>query len=125
MEPLIKYGNETDDEIVKRHMRRELQTWILHLETIINEGAQLEKIVRAKTLDTALSEALLANHKENSDLLDEFYKYRNVMDNVRECDELECDLFYMGQHDQVFEKYMDRISKFRTMRMAVYQKLQG
>src|SRR5690606_5908856 len=98
MEPLINYGNETDDELVKRHMRRELQTWISNLETMNKESEQLEKITLKKLNDKVLRDVLLDNNNDNINLLNEFYTYRNVMNNVRECDELECDQFYLLQH---------------------------
>lgn len=123
MEPIIRYGNETDDEIVKRHMRRELQTWISHLDVISNEAKQLEKIIAKRLNDTELKRVLLENLKENSNLLDEFYSYRNDMNNVRECDEVSCDQFYKNQHDQVFEKYIESITKYRSIKDKVYHKL--
>lgn len=123
MEPLINYGNETDDELVKRHMRRELQTWISNLETMNKESEQLEKITLKKLNDKVLRDVLLDNNNDNINLLNEFYTYRNVMNNVRECDELECDQFYLLQHDQVFEKYVECVDKYQTIKDKVYQKL--
>ncbi|HXJ99891.1 MAG TPA: hypothetical protein VNJ50_13645 [Gelidibacter sp.] len=123
MEPLINYGNETDDELVKRHMRRELQTWISNLETMNKESEQLEKIALKKLNDKVLRDVLLDNNNDNINLLNEFYTYRNVMNNVRECDELECDQFYLLQHDQVFEKYVECVDKYQTIKDKVYQKL--
>lgn len=123
MEPLINYGNETDDELVKRHMRRELQTWISNLETMNKELEQLEKIALKKLNDKVLRDVLLDNNNDNINLLNEFYTYRNVMNNVRECDELECDQFYLLQHDQVFEKYVECVDKYQTIKDKVYQKL--
>lgn len=123
MEPLINYGNETDDELVKRHMRRELQTWISNLETMNKESEQLEKIALKKLNDKVLRNVLLDNNNDNINLLNEFYTYRNVMNNVRECDELECDQFYLLQHDQVFEKYVECVDKYQTIKDKVYQKL--
>lgn len=123
MEPLINYGNETDDEIVKRHMRRELQTWISNLEAIKNESDLLEKIASKKIIDKELHDIVLDNSNENINFLNELFTYRNVMNNIRECDELECDQFYMLQHDQVFDKYEECITKYRSVKHKVYQKL--
>lgn len=123
MESLINYGNETDDEIVKRQRHRELKTWISHLEAMNNEADQLVKIVSNKIKDKELRETLLDNTNDIINLLNEFYTYRNVMNNIRECDELECDQFYMVQHDQVFEKYTECITKYRSIKNRVYQKL--
>ncbi len=123
MDSTLNYGNETDDEIVKRQMHRELQTWISQLEAMNTEADQLAKIVSKKTPDKALYDSLLDNINENINLLNEFYTYRNAMNNIRECDELECDQFYMVQHDQVFDKYMECVDKYRSIKAKVYQKL--
>ena len=123
MEPLVNYEHETDEEIVKRQRHRELQTWISHLEAMNIEADLLAKIVSNKINDRQLREALLDNSNDNLNLLNEFYTYRNVMNNIRECDELECDQYYVLQHDQVFEKYMECITQYRLIKDKVYQKL--
>ena len=123
MEPLANYINETDDEIVKRQMHREVQTWISHLEAMTKEANQLVEIVSKKINDNQLREALLDNINVNINLLNDFFTYRNVMNNVRECDELECDQFYMLQHDQVCEKYLECVTLYRSIKDKVYQKL--
>ncbi len=123
MKSLINYGNETDEEIVKRQRHRELQTWISQLESMNKEADQLAKISSNKINDLALRDALLDNVNDNINMLNEFYTYRNLMNNIRECDELECDQFYMLQHDQVFDKYMECVEKYRSIKNKVYQKL--
>ena len=87
------------------------------------ESEQLEKIALKKLNDKVLRDVLLDNNNDNINLLNEFYTYRNVMNNVRECDELECDQFYLLQHDQVFEKYVECVDKYQTIKDKVYQKL--
>lgn len=123
MKPLVNYGFETDDEIVKRHMHRELETWIAHLDAMINEADLLAKIISTKIGDKELRNELLDDVNENIHLLNEFYTYRNLLNNVRECDELECDQFYMHQHDHVFEKYIDCVAQYRSIKDKVYQQL--
>lgn len=123
MDSTLNYGNETDDEIVKRQMHRELQTWISHFEAINAEADQLVKIVSNKINDKKLCNVLLDNINDNINILNEFYTYRNAMNNIRECDELECDQFYMLQHDQVFDKYMECVDKYRSVKDKIYQKL--
>lgn len=123
MGSLINYGHETDDEIVKRQMHRELHTWITHLDAMNVEADRLAKIASNKIGDKKLRDALLDDINENIDLLNEFYTYRNALNNVRECDELECDAFYLQQHDQVYEKYVDCIKQYRSIKDKVYIKL--
>lgn len=123
MEFLSNYGHETDDEIVKRQMHRELHTWISHLDAINIEADRLAKIASNKIGDKELRDTLLDDINENIDLLNEFYTYRNALTNVRECDELECDALYMQQHDQVYEKYVNCIKQYRIIKDKVYLKL--
>lgn len=123
MDSFINYGHETDDEIVKRQMHRELHTWISHLDAINVEADRLAKIASNKIGDKELRDALLDDINENIDLLNEFYTYRNALNNVRECDELECDAFYLQQHDQVYEKYAECVAQYRSIKDKVYIKL--
>ena len=123
METLVNYAYETDDEIVKRLMHRELHTWISHLDAMNNEADRLAKIASNKIGDKVFRDVLLANINDNINLLNEFYTYRNAMNNVRECDELECDQFYMHQHDHVYEKYVECVTQYRDIKDKVYQRL--
>lgn len=123
MESFSNYAYETDDEIVKRHMHRELQTWISHLDAMNTEADRLAKIAANKIGDKLLRDELLDTINDIINLLNEFYTYRNVLNNVRECDELECDQFYMHHHDQVFEKYVECIALYRNVKDKVYQRL--
>lgn len=123
MEPLVNYAYETDDERVKRHMHRELHTWISHLDAITHDGDRLSKIVFSKLRDKELRDEILDNINDNINLLNEFYTYRNVLNNVRECDELECDQIYVHHHDQVFEKYVEAVTQYRDIKDKVFQRL--
>lgn len=123
MESLVNYGHETDDEIVKRHMHRELHTWISHLDAMNVEADQLAKIVTHRIGDKDLRDSLLDDINENINLLNEFYTYRNLFNNVRECDETECDQFYIQKHDFIFEKYVACVSQNQAIKDSVYKKL--
>lgn len=123
MESLVNYGNERDDEIVKRHMHRELHTWISHLDAMNVEAEQLAKIVSHRIGDKDLRDALLDDINENINLLNEFYSYRNLFNNVIECDVLECDQFYIQKHDFIFEKYVACVTQNRAIKDKVFQKL--
>lgn len=123
MESLHNYGHETDDEIVKRQMHRELHTWISHLDAMNTEADRLAKIASNKIGDKELRDALLNDINDNIILLNEFYSYRNILNNARECDELECDQFYIQKHDLVFKKYVECITEYRLIKDKVYQKL--
>lgn len=123
MKPIANHKHETDDEVIKRHMHRELQTWIGHLEALNSEAEQLSQIASNIIGDQAMRHTLLDNINAIRNLVNEFYTYRNQLNNVRECDDMECDQFYRYQHDQVYEHYMDCVSQYRTTKDSVYQKL--
>ncbi len=117
------YALEVDDDDVNRHIHRELQTWISHLDAMIVEGDQLAKIIFSKIGDKELREELLDNRNENIHLLNDLYTYRNIVNNVRECDDLECDQFYMHEHDQVFERFMEGVERYRSVKNKAYHQL--
>lgn len=125
MKHFINHGHETDDEVLKRHMHRELQTWISHLEAVNVEAEKLAQVASTIIVDKELHNYILDGTNEVITLLNEFYTYRNSLNNVRECDEMDCDQFYRYQHDQVFEKYMDCVADYRKTKDEVYQKLLG
>lgn len=123
MNSSANYPFDVDDEIAKKHINRELQTWISHLDAMIDEGDLLAKIISNKLGDKALRDEILDNINENIHLLNEFYTYRNIVNNDRECDDLECHQFYMHQHEQVFEKYIEGVEGYRFIKSKAYKRL--
>jgi len=53
----------------------------------------------------------------NKDILEKVFRYRNNLEAYRECEDLECDNFYLNDHENfriVLEKHAAKIREFKS-----------
>ncbi|HLV38425.1 hypothetical protein [Xanthomarina sp.] len=117
------FSHDTDEEIIQAKRLQDLNIWISHLSYITNECDWLTKIASNKIGDKVLRDQLLEKNELNSALLSELYNYKTSIDSFRECDDLECDLFYINQHGIICAKYVKHIEDYRIIKSEVYLKI--
>ena len=117
------FAHDTDEQIIQTKRLRDLQTWISHLSYVTNECDWLAKIASNKIHDRVLRDELLEKIEVNSALLNEFYNYKSSIQSFQECDDLDCDLFYINQHDAYHNKYVKHIDAYRQVKNKVYLKI--
>ena len=117
------YSNDTDDQIIQKKLDKEVQMWISHLDYVSIEADRLAKIASNKLQAVALRDRILSTIDSNVNLLNELYNYRNSLENFNECDALECDMFYLGQHDTLCDRYLKHVSEYRILKDEVYLEL--
>ncbi|MCX7550399.1 hypothetical protein [Xanthomarina sp. F2636L] len=123
MEPKSFFAHDTDEQIIHTKRLQDLNTWIAHLNYVSTECDMLVKIASSKLNDKDLKEELLAEVELNSALLNEFFNYKGSIERFKECNDLECDLFYINQHDDVYTKYVKHINDYRLVKDKVYLKI--
>lgn len=123
MHLITSMPNDTDSDIVKKQMQRELQLWIAHLDVINLEAERLATIAGHKLDDKVLKDDMLNAVDETIMLLNSFYTYRNSLINFDECDDLECDLHFVQQHENVCDRYVKHITKYRALKDGIYLQL--
>ncbi|MCB0444951.1 MAG: hypothetical protein R2812_05040 [Gelidibacter sp.] len=123
MELVTPLNLNTDSEIVKKQMEREIQLWIEQLDYVSLEADRLAKIASNKIGDKEIRDALLDKINDNIILSNELYSHRNSLINYSECDELECDLYYIELHQKVCQKYLRHIQEYRELKEHVYLQL--
>ncbi|EMQ93891.1 hypothetical protein D778_01301 [Xanthomarina gelatinilytica] len=117
------FAHDTDEQIIQAKRLQDLQTWISHLSYVTNECDWLAKIASNKIHDRVLRDELLEKIEVNSALLNEFYNYKSSIQSFQECDDLDCDLFYINQHDAYHNKYVKHIDAYRQVKNKVYLKI--
>jgi hypothetical protein len=123
MELNTYFAHDTDEQIIQTKRLQNLQTWIGHLSYVTNECDWLAKIASNKIKDRVLRDELLEKIEVNSALLNEFYNYKSSIQSFHECDDLDCDLFYINQHDAFYAKYLKHIDDYRQVKNKVYLKI--
>lgn len=117
------FAHDTDEQIIHTKRMQDLNIWISHLSYVTNECDWLSKIASNKLNDKVLTDELLEKTELNSALLNEFYNYKSSVQSFLECDDLECDLFYINQHDTFYTKYVKHIDDYRLTKNKVYLKI--
>lgn len=123
MHLITSMPNDTDSDIVKKQMQRELQLWISHLDAVNMEADRLAKIASNKIGNKVLRDEMLNMTDETISMLNYMYTYRNSLNNFDECDDLECDLHFVQQHENACDKYVKHIQTYRILKDRIYLQL--
>lgn len=123
MKTQIHYPHETDDQVLHKKRTLEINIWISHLNYITNECDWLAKIASNKIHDRDLRDLLLEKSENNSSLLNEFYSYRNALESYYECNDLDCDLYYIELHNTFCKKYLKHLEDYRNTKDQVFLKI--
>ena len=123
MELSTFYENDTEEQVLQKRSFLELNSWISTLNYGAKESNMLLKITENSINDTALSGLLLENEKISSRLLGELINYRNSIDNLKECTDLSCDLFYLNRHETMREKMTKHMSVYRDLKNRIYERV--
>ena len=123
MEALTHYAHETDEQVLHKKRTQEINLWISHLNYITNECDWLAKIASNIIKDRDLRDLLLEKSEINSSLLNELYSYRNTLDSFHECNDLDCDLYYIDLHDTICKKYIKHLENYRSVKDQVFFKI--
>lgn len=117
------FNHDTDEEIIHVKRTQELDVWISHLNYVSDESDWLAKIASNKLQDRELRDTLLEKSEQNANFLNELYNYRTSIVKYNECDDLECDIYYINLHDTYCSKYVNHLGSYRNIKNEVYLKI--
>lgn len=117
------FNHDTDEEIIQVKRTQELDVWISHLNYVSDESDWLAKIASNKLQDKMLRDVLLEKSEQNSNFLNELYNYRTSIAKYNECDDLDCDIYYINLHDTYCSKYVKHLGSYRNIKNEVYLKI--
>ncbi|SFN81612.1 hypothetical protein SAMN04487989_104184 [Bizionia echini] len=123
METSTFFNHNTDEEIIQVKRTQELDIWITHLNYVTDESDWLAKIASNKLNDKLLRDALLESSEQNANILNELYNYRTSIVKHNECNDLECDVYYINLHDTYCSRYRKHLETYRKIKSDVYMKI--
>ncbi len=108
-------------EINQHKLDVEYKHWIARLNFFEEEFSFIGRLLASSLFTQAegLSEILKqipAIKEDNKEILEKVHTYRNNLDLYRECEDLECDNFYLNDHEKfrvVLEQHSADIRKFK------------
>ena len=118
----VFYEHDSDEKLIAKKDALELNNWIGHL---VNNGRELEILINiAKKLS---NDDLLADLSEltlkNKLHLGVFYRYKSSMVNLHECDDMECDIYYVNKHEEYRNLYASTLQASHKLKEELYTKI--
>ncbi|WP_240471268.1 hypothetical protein [Mesoflavibacter zeaxanthinifaciens] len=107
----------------------ELDNWINHLKYILKELNNLIGIcnqeLNQKLDDNSVVERFEKKKKENDTLLSALLKYRISRSNIIECEDTQCDMVYITEHESYRRSYLYHLDKYRRLKDEFFNKVKG
>ena len=123
MQSNMYYENASEIQIIQSRSFKELDIWISHVNYLTEECDRLAKIAAKLIQKSELGEELLLMIQKSTELLTELHNARNATENLSECDDVACDLFYLNEHESTRELYLKHIESYRKLKEEVLLQL--
>ncbi len=121
------YDHDSPEAINFKNSSIELEDWIEYLNYIEKEISSLLNLIKPGTANNQELTLRTKNFKEkrakNTYNLNELMKYRNSLPKAAECEDVECDMFYINEHIKYRNMYREHIEKYRKVKEEFYETL--
>lgn len=120
MNTKLFYNHEEDRSIMMKKDKEELRNWISNLEFIAEELGYLIEIESRIANQKTIKQELHNLQKENAEMVVEMRRYNNTTLGNLECDTVECDAFYLENHEKKRTEYLAFIQKYRLTKTKTF-----
>lgn len=117
------FNHETEGEITNIKDTSELKNWISHLEYFNTELEYLVALVKKHNSQSNLIENLESQQKENKEEIAALFQYAPSISDSQECDDVDCDIFYLNKHEEYRDRYQKYIASYRKLKTKVFENL--
>ncbi|HLT49977.1 MAG TPA: hypothetical protein VKZ90_05970 [Aequorivita sp.] len=121
------YDHDSPEAITFKNSSIELDNWIEHLNYIEKEIANLLNLGRAelsKVFDSpAILDKLVREKETNAKIIDTFLKYKEGLPKAAECEDVDCDMFYITEHERFRKTYLEYLKKYREVKEEYFNAL--
>lgn len=123
------FDHDTDVDITHKINTMELDNWINHLKYIKKELVNLIAIYNKELNDKldgdGVAERFEKKQNENNILLNALMEYHNTRANIIECEDTECDMVYITEHESYRRSYLYHLDKYRRLKDEFFNKIRG
>lgn len=121
------YDHDSPEAIAYKHSSIESENWVEHLNYIDKEITNLINLSKAELSKNFESQPVISklqNEKEdNAEAIDTFLKYRESLPKAAECEDVDCDMFYVGEHEKFRKAYIGHLKKYRQVKEEYFSVL--
>lgn len=123
------FDHDTNIDVTHKINTMELDNWLNHLKYIKKELINLINICKNelndKFDDNSVAERFKKKELENEALYNALNKYANSRSNIIECEDTECDMVYITEHESYRRSYLYHLDKYRKLKDDFFNKVQG
>jgi hypothetical protein len=119
----VFFEHDSDDRLIAKKDTLELGNWIDHL---VANGQELEiliNIARKLPNDEDMVRDLKELTLENKLHLGVFYRYKGSLINIHECEDMECDIYYVNKHEEYRNLYTDLLRACHKLKEELYTRI--
>jgi len=126
----IAKNQESPNEKSIEELQLDTIKWDVLLQTSTKEINFLEQFLSADIFQSAIpdlyehlksfSEELEDIKIEKIDLQTALRHHKNDLNGMRECEDINCDIFYQSQHQNLLKNIQEHLSKFRNLKLRIY-----
>jgi len=129
MQEIKSHYNENDIQILQ--MNSDLSHWREIAENAKSEINFLSQIlhqsIKSKPVNEAdavfLKKELEAAQTFNEELIDQIYQLDTKLEGMKECEDLECETYFLNEHLQHKRKIREHFSKYRNLKKTLFSYL--
>jgi len=123
------YSHDNDVDVTHKINTIELKNWINHLKYIKKELTNLiglcGKDLSEKLEDKGTILKFQKKDEENETLLSALQKYMDSRKDIVECEDTQCDMVFITEHESYRRSYLYHLDKYRRLKDEFFSKVQG
>ncbi|GER60708.1 hypothetical protein [Patiriisocius marinus] len=123
------FDHDTDVDVTHKINSIELDNWINHLKYIKKELNNLiglcDDALSPKLEDAHVLQKFKKKDVETDTLLNALNKYMNSRSDIVECEDTQCDMAYISEHESFRRSYLYHLDKYRRLKDEFFSKVQG
>jgi len=128
-ERLEIFDHDTDVDVAHKNNTLELAHWINHLKKVKNELYALANLCTADADINATSvdvlDCLQKMQEDNDNLLNALHRYSASRAHIRECEDTECDMVYIAEHDTYTKSFEYHTDEFKRLKDTYFNADKG
>ena len=121
------YNHDSPESIDYKNNYVELENWLSHLDYISKEISNLVNLGNSKlAINSEVHPILLKFIKEkdaNESRIVEFQKYQDGLPRAAECEDVECDMFFISEHEKFRNTYIKHLENYRKVKEEYFDAL--
>lgn len=123
------FNHDSDLDVTHKINSMELDNWINHLKYVSKELVNLvnlcEEGLSIKLEDDNVLKRFQKKKKENETLLNALQKYSASRSGIAECEDTQCDIVFITEHETYRRSYLYHLDKYRRLKDEFFNRIQG